>query len=166
MRSGGLAVKSRVHAAGNKTCAPMLKNIKLRCYQQLPLGPKLTICKHGCPYSIHISKVPLFGASVDPLWWNRVLIISVCKGMCACMRAEQHLRGKCMRASIFVDFLLRAVISCTWAQMHAHAHECVQACVHLRACVCVYECAAGGARWCVQLRVETCACARACACGR
>ena len=54
VRYGGLTVKSRVHARQ----LPFLLLITL----------ELEICKHGCPYSIHISKIPLFGASVDPLW--------------------------------------------------------------------------------------------------
>jgi len=34
----------------------------------LPLGFELDCCQLGRPYSIHISKVPQLGASVDPLW--------------------------------------------------------------------------------------------------
>jgi len=36
--------------------------------QGLPLGAKLRRCQLGHPYSGHIPKVPLFGASADPLW--------------------------------------------------------------------------------------------------
>jgi len=36
--------------------------------QVLPLGTELDCCQSRPPYSIHISKVPLFGASDDHLW--------------------------------------------------------------------------------------------------
>jgi hypothetical protein len=36
--------------------------------QVLPLGTELECCQLGRPYSIHISKVRLFQAFVDPLW--------------------------------------------------------------------------------------------------
>jgi hypothetical protein len=43
---GDFVAKNRVHAEGNQTFLPQL----------------------GRPYSIHKSKVPPLGASVDPLW--------------------------------------------------------------------------------------------------
>ena len=36
--------------------------------QVLPLGTALDCRQLGCPYSIHISKVPPLRASVDPPW--------------------------------------------------------------------------------------------------
>ena len=61
-------VENRVHAAGNQTSLPGLATFKLRCYQQLPLGTELDCFQSRPPYSIHILKVPLFGASDDYLW--------------------------------------------------------------------------------------------------
>ena len=40
--------------------------------QILPLGAKLKNCQLRRPYSGHISEVPLFGASDDPLCKNTV----------------------------------------------------------------------------------------------
>ena len=61
-------VKSGVHAAGNQTFLPIPATFKLRCYQQLPLGTEIYFCQSWPPHSIHISKLPPLGASVDPLW--------------------------------------------------------------------------------------------------
>jgi hypothetical protein len=36
--------------------------------KKTPLGTKFRNCQRGRTYSIHISKVPVFRASVDPLW--------------------------------------------------------------------------------------------------
>jgi hypothetical protein len=47
---------------------PGLATFNLRCNQQLPLRTELDCCQSWPPYSIHISKVPLFGASDDHLW--------------------------------------------------------------------------------------------------
>jgi hypothetical protein len=61
-------VENRVHAyaAGKQTFLPQLATFKLSCYQ-LPLGSELDCCQLGRPYSLHISKAPPLGASVDPL---------------------------------------------------------------------------------------------------
>jgi len=64
---GDFVVKNRVHAAGNQTFLPGLATFKLRCYQQIPLGTELDCCQSRPPFSIHISKVPVFGASDDHL---------------------------------------------------------------------------------------------------
>jgi len=64
---GDFVVKNMVHAAGKQTCAPLLATFKLRCYQQLSLGTELDCFQLGRPYSIHMSKIPPFGASVDHL---------------------------------------------------------------------------------------------------
>ena len=61
-------VRSGVHTVGNLACALQLAVFKLRC--SLPLDTKFRNCQLGRTYSIHISKVPLFRASADPLWEN------------------------------------------------------------------------------------------------
>ena len=33
-------------------------------------------CQYRQPYSIHISKVPPLGASIDPLWYNTIVLLS------------------------------------------------------------------------------------------
>ena len=63
--SGGLAVKSRVHAAGNRTFLPIPATFKLKCYQ-LPLGTDLDCFQSRPSYSIHIPKV-------SPLHWGPLL---------------------------------------------------------------------------------------------
>jgi hypothetical protein len=60
-------VVRKVHAAGKQTLLPQLETFKFKCYQQLPLGTELDCCQLGLPYSIHISKVPLFQAFSNPL---------------------------------------------------------------------------------------------------
>jgi hypothetical protein len=52
-------VESGVHAAAYQACAPQLAVFKLRYSQNRN-------CQLRRTYSIHISKVPLFRASVDP----------------------------------------------------------------------------------------------------
>jgi hypothetical protein len=42
-------------------------NIQAQVLSAAPLGTELDCCQLGRPYSIHISKVPLFQAFVDPL---------------------------------------------------------------------------------------------------
>ena len=69
MRYERMVVGNRVYAAGKQTFLPQLATFKLKCYQQLPLGTELDCCQLGRPYSIHISKVPLFQAFIDPLWY-------------------------------------------------------------------------------------------------
>ena len=61
-----MVVKIRVHAAGKQTFSPA-GNIQAQVLSTLPLGTELDCCQLGRPYSVHISKVPLFQAFVDPL---------------------------------------------------------------------------------------------------
>jgi hypothetical protein len=73
---------------------PVPATFKLRCYQQIPLGTELDCCLSWPPYSIHISKVPPLGASVDPLCKNSAYVCVQAYVMCLPI-----LRGIAVRTS-------------------------------------------------------------------
>ena len=82
MRSGGLAVKSRVHAAGNKTCAPMLKNIKLRCYSSYLWVLSSQFANMGAHTQFTFLKYPCLGPLSIPsdIMWRDLIMCIIWRG--------------------------------------------------------------------------------------
>jgi hypothetical protein len=129
-------LKNRVHAAGNQTFLPKPATFKLRCYQQLPLGTELNCCQSRPPYSIYLSKVPLFGASDDhsgEIRYSRNTMLKV--GNPPFLHLKAHFGSNNVKSKYFEAWFERTSVGASLATQKIWRSSRAQR-VHVYACVC------------------------------